>query len=401
MQLLQFPWKRGRKLMPVFCQRVFLGILVGVGMITCLGVFVGISLAQRAHTPSFSIEPTFGGPAETGSNGYFIYASIPGSRIDDSIHVINTGSIRDVINLYGVDVTTGQMGGTAVRSYSDPKRDVGAWITLNQAQVTLDPGQSQDVSFTVTIPTHVRPGQHGGAIVAEDAPYGDHLQPRQHTSAPRIDIQSIVALGVLINLPGPFVERLNASRVWYDEKSTHQRFLLALENTGTQLLHPEGSLQLRTAEGKLLQTVPMALHTFIPQTSISYPIDIHHKALVAGKRYTVQLQLSYEHHHRLSYTSTFLVPLPSEEPFINQIQDLVSSPPEHLLSTLTPWHYVLGLILLVLMVSPLLFWGRKCRSIITKIIISFRLKKRKHVKPAPEDERVPVYAKSKEKRNEK
>lgn len=381
--------------MAVCCQRFFLRVLASMGVGACIFVFIQISLAHSAVSPSFSIEPTFADSSDTGSEGYFIYTSTPGTRIDDSIHITNTSPLRGSIDLYAVDVTTGQMGGTSVLTYSDPKRDVGAWITLSRSRVTLAPGQSQDVPFTLTVPEHVRPGQHGGAIVAEDTQREQHVRQRQNTSAMKIDIQSVVALGVLINLPGPFVERLSATGIRYDEKSMHQRLLLTLKNTGTQLLHPSGSLQLHDDDGQLLQTVPMMLHTFVPQTAIDYPIDIQHKALIPGKRYTIQLRLTYEHKHSLNYTSAFLVPLPEEGPIIDQIQNLISTPSSDFLSTLTTWHYIFGVVLLFLIISACVFRSKKIRPIMSKIIASIQRHKGKRLQPPTEDERVPVHARSK------
>lgn len=398
------PCQRGRKPMPVFCQRSFLRVLISLGLLTFILVFARTALALGAVSPSFSIEPTNAGSSNAASTGYFIYASTPGAIINDSLHVTNTSRYRDTVSLAAVDVTTGQMGGTAVLSITDPKRDVGSWITLSQQDVTLNAGQSINVPFSVTIPEHVRPGQHGGAIIAENTRHGQRTPTNHGKSAMKLDLQSVVALGVLINLPGPLVEHLSATGVHYDEKSLHQRLLLTLTNTGTQLIHPEGSLQIRDDEGKLLQTVPMTLHTFIPQTSIDYPIDIQHKALVLGSNYGIQLHLKYEHNHDLDYKTTVQVPLPEAGPLVDQIQSLVAPPSGNFFSQLTLWHYAIGLSLLFLILSALFFWSQKLRTIVARrgvdILRPTRRWWHKGEKSTPvtgdaEDVRIPVHARSK------
>jgi hypothetical protein len=134
---------------------------------------------------------------------------------------------------------------------------------------------------------------------------------------------------------------LNATRVQYDEKSRYQRLLVGLENTGTQLLHPLGSLQITNDREHLLQSIPLKLNTFLPQTAIDYPVYMQHKALTPGKTYTIKLALAYEGQRALNYTTALTIPLVHKPPLSNTPMDLVLTPTDNG-GWLLAWYYIVG-----------------------------------------------------------
>lgn len=197
-------------------QRRFSYLLMGVMILTILlaeATGAGSAYASSDTTPGaatrFDIVPTYIPVPNTRPRGSFIYDTNPGVLIQDSVHVTNISSARGSVYLYPVDVTTSQTSGVAFLAHSDPRRDVGAWITLRRSQITLNPGQSQDVPFTVRIPLHVRPGQHVGGVIAE-AINQQVLSQQQGRNRTQIKIQVREAIVVLINLPGQPTYHLEA-----------------------------------------------------------------------------------------------------------------------------------------------------------------------------------------------
>jgi hypothetical protein len=176
------------------------------------------------------------------------------------------------------------------------------------------------------------------------------------------------------------VEKLNATGVTYDNESAHQqRLLIGLENTGTQLLHPSGSLQVRDETGHLLQRWSMKLRAIIPQTSIQYPVYILHHALNAGT-YTATLHLDYEYNHTIHLTTTFVVPLLQLQKNSSILPRIISplvAPNSDVLYALTPWHYVAGIGLLVLLLSTLCFWGQRLYKSTENLRRTFHDKRRR------------------------
>lgn len=318
--------------------------------------------ASKGH-PRFSIQPSFAPPFDSKPRGYFIYNSKPGSTIMDSIHITNDGTARGTLYLSAVDALTGPTGGTVLRRHNDDKNDVGAWVQIRQPKVTLDPGTSTEVAFTVTIPRKVRPGQHGGGILAE-AP--SQPQRIQATATPQmqVDMQALIGLGVLINLPGRTREQLRATSLTYDQDSVFPRVLIGLQNSGTQLLYPQGKLEILDEQGHSLQSQKLDLRTFVPQTSISYPLYLQNVQLQPDKIYIVKLYVRYGHGHELRYAGTFQLPSPPQNPLQQAVKTLAaaaSNPNNALPASLLLIGIVVGLVTFAGLSVRLFMGGRKTR----------------------------------------
>jgi hypothetical protein len=333
--------------MSVSMLSIFLAMPLGIGIIHA-----------DAGKVVINIQPTFFPHPNARPRAYFIYNSFPTALIRDSVSVKNIGSASGTIDLFPVDAITSQSSGTAFTDPHHPQHDVGAWIRLSRQQITLNPGQSQDIPFSLNVPNHVRPGQHGGGILAEVP-----MQARSSTSASTrtaFQFQSENILGVLINLTGTIMEKLNVTGITYDTENTYQRVLIKLNNTGTQLLHPYGNLQVLDTTGQLLQNEPLQLDTFLPQNSINYPVYIHHDILDPGT-YTASVHLNYEHNHSLNYVANFVIPIPSLQKNTSiprVISDLVTLKPD-LFHSLTPVQYLVGIAILLALLWSLFSLSKK------------------------------------------
>lgn len=257
-----------------------------------------------AGPASFSLQPVQHDPANPATASYFVLTTQAGTILHEQVRVSNTGGVRGDVALYGVDATTGQTSGVVYESKSAPRGDVGAWLTLSSQQLFLDPGQSQVVSFTVMVPQGARPGQHVGGIVAEN----QAIEQGTPTSGVQINIQHQTIIAVQVNVPGALVERLEASKIAAAGSGGYQTLDLTLRNSGTQMLKPNGALQVFDGSGAQVQNLTLALDTFLPQTEIAYPVYVRGQALGEGT-YTGQLTLRYgaNNAHVLRYTTTFVV----------------------------------------------------------------------------------------------
>lgn len=279
---------------------LFISIVLGVSLEAALG----FSIAHAdSGAPNFALQPVVYDPSEPVTESYFVFDSKPGLVIKSRVRVTNTGTMRGSASLYPVDATTGQTSGAVYLNQGDPRKDVGAWITLGAQQVTLDAGQSQIISFQVTIPGTVRPGQHLGGIVAENL---TQSSSPQSNSAIQIKVKNLTIIAVQVNLPGTAIEQLAATGVKAGGQNSYQQLLLGLNNTGTIMLKPYGTLQVSTTQGKVLKNISLKLDTFLPQTAINYPIAITGQALGAGD-YQATLTLMYGHGQVLHYTIKFTV----------------------------------------------------------------------------------------------
>src|SRR3954462_6921381 len=77
--------------------------------------------------------------------GYFIYTLAPGATKTGAVIVSNTGTASGTGKLFPADATTGKTSGTVYLTDQKPVR-AGAWITLDQNELTLAPGAHQQVA---------------------------------------------------------------------------------------------------------------------------------------------------------------------------------------------------------------------------------------------------------------
>jgi hypothetical protein len=251
-------------------------------------------------SPQFSLRPVTYNPNNPTTASYFIFNPQLGATVQSQVRVTNTGTVRGSVALYPVDATTGQSSGVVYLSHQDPRKDTGAWMTIGTSQLTLNPSQSQVVSFSVAVPKDASPGQHVGGIVAEN------LAIQQGTSGGgvQINIQHLSVIAVQLNLPGAQIEKLEAQRIKAGGEHSYQVLAVSLRNTGTQMLKPNGTLQVQDKNGHELKNIAMKLDTFLPQTAIDYPAYVEGQALGPG-HYKAKLTLHYGTGKVLSFTTDF------------------------------------------------------------------------------------------------
>lgn len=322
---------------------IFIIVVFSAGALSC-------PIAQAADRPDFGLQPVLYDPANPVTRSYFVFDSSAGMILHNRVRVTNSGTTTGTVHLYPVDATTGQTSGVVYLSGNDPQREVGTWITLGLQHVTLMPGQSQIVPFQVAIPSIARSGQHVGGIVAESQAPGGRGTPG--TGPIQINVQSLTIVAVQINLPGTPVEQLVASAIQPGDENGYQNLLVHLSNTGTEMLKPEGELEVSSAEGKVIRKLPLKLDTILPQTAINYPVYVEGQALKAGT-YRAALMLQYGRNHVLHFTQAFTITQ-------HQLRQVFTSSSftmwGDLLSAIPLWQIVVGGLLVA---SGLFFWTQK------------------------------------------
>ena len=283
--------------------RLLMGIIL---LIIFVSGVVGIPNAHAAGgQASFSMQPVNSDPSNPLTRSYFIFDGKPRVVETNSIRVTNTGTLVGTALLYPVDATTAQTSGVAYLSKGEPRKDVGAWITLAVQQVTLNPGQSQIVPFQVTIPGGVRSGQHLGGIVAENAAQQTSTSTNNKNMF-QVKVKTLTIVAVQVNLPGTSVEQLSASSIQSGGDNGYQRLLVGLSNNGNVMLKPYGSLRVTNSQGQVVKNFSLKLDTFLPQTSITYPVNITGQALGVGD-YQAALTLNYGNGKVLHFNTSFTI----------------------------------------------------------------------------------------------
>ncbi|HWK27691.1 MAG TPA: DUF916 domain-containing protein [Solirubrobacter sp.] len=133
-------------------------ILVALG----LGGALFAGPAAAAREPSWTLSPAanqFGSGRSS-----FTYTLSPGAEVADGVVVANHGDSPLRLTLRGADAATNEAGEISLHASSS---GVGAWVRLARGgAVTVPPGQSVSVPFSLALPDDAAPGDHVGGIVA-------------------------------------------------------------------------------------------------------------------------------------------------------------------------------------------------------------------------------------------
>lgn len=120
-----------------------------------------------AQTPaealSWSVSPADGQYGTDRAN--FDYTLQAGDRLDDGLTVTNLGSAAVHLQVYAADAFTTSSGQLDLLAAGVPSTDAGTWVEVGVDELTLEPGATSTVPFSVTVPDGATPGDHAAGIV--------------------------------------------------------------------------------------------------------------------------------------------------------------------------------------------------------------------------------------------
>lgn len=241
----------------------------------------------QEDVPDFVAEPAPGSQtAPTG--GYFLLRAEPGSEVTEAVGLRNDSGRRLQLELAAVDATTGQRGGASYGVGTDAPTRTGAWIALDQETVVLEPGQSLTVPFTVAIPADAEDGQHlAGISVLVPKARDDTDDTEEGQAGASIDVQTRRVIAVQIDIPGPATPKLAVDGVNAVARPDGLYLEIAIENTGNTLVKAEGTLTVGDDFER-----DFSVDTFVPRTSIAYPIKWADEA--GDGTYSATVELRYD-----------------------------------------------------------------------------------------------------------
>ena len=137
---------------------------------------LGGSVALAEDSLSIAAAPSANGKVDE-NRSRFSYQLDPGQTVSDKYFVQNNGSVEQIVSVYATDAFNSDDGGFALLDSSVSPKDVGSWVTfdggVSRVELTLAPGQSEIVGFTVNVPTEATPGDHVGGIVVSAQSAGE------------------------------------------------------------------------------------------------------------------------------------------------------------------------------------------------------------------------------------
>lgn len=137
----------------------------GVALVLALAGAAAPAAADTADGPevTWGVRPAPGPDGEPREN--YVYAIEPGEEVADAIVVANYDAVPLVLDVYAADAFTTSSGQLDAATRDVTPRGVGAWVLPVADRITVEPGESVEVPFTIAIPENATPGDHAGAIL--------------------------------------------------------------------------------------------------------------------------------------------------------------------------------------------------------------------------------------------
>src|SRR3989344_372134 len=183
------------------------------------------------------------------SESWFIYNLDLGESKQDAVLVFNTTDEVKAVKLYAVDSTPSNQGNFALKGEDDPRVGIGAWIELSEEVIILEPGQSKEVAFTITIPEDADVGEHSGGIILQKA------DPSNVDAETGASIVTRVGIRVYQTVPGEITKDIelkdfSVEEIFSPTEGPMYEINVTAKNNGNVTLTPKARLEV-TGWGKI------------------------------------------------------------------------------------------------------------------------------------------------------
>lgn len=201
----------------------------------------------------------------------FNYSVEPGETITDAVIVTNQGAQDLAIDISTAD---GYTAADATLAFDGPEVvpvSVGSWITPAEAEVTLRPGESREVEFTVEVPEDASPGDHAGGIFTVSST----------VDGSNIQINRRLGLRVHVRVAGEQVVDLEVSELTYQHSASLNPFAsgtalvsYTVRNNGTVRTYFTEDLTVTTLGGSSSTTHSTVVDEILPGSEITRTVEV-------------------------------------------------------------------------------------------------------------------------------
>lgn len=194
----------------------------------------------------FGARPAFPREDNPRTESIFVHTLTPGQVQDEGVRVVNNSDETKTLLVYAADSIRSTDGAFACEQLSDGRDDVGAWIELEQSEVTLPSLSNVIVPFSITIPPQASVGEHNGCILIQEK----NTAPSQKKAGALISIRT--GLRVAVTIPGEIVRKLDTPTIGVEKRSNSLFVTASASNEGNVSIDSFVSVALKNIFGKTI-----------------------------------------------------------------------------------------------------------------------------------------------------
>jgi hypothetical protein len=150
-----------------------------IGQATVVVLLAALGFLGVGAGPAAAADGDVSWAVSTASNDFgsgrenYSYTLNPGGQLEDGLVVGNHGTTPLHLAVYAADGFTTKAGRLDLVTKDATSTRVGAWVHTDRPDVTVPPGESVEVPFTVTLPDNAAPGEYMGGIVTSPTRTGE------------------------------------------------------------------------------------------------------------------------------------------------------------------------------------------------------------------------------------
>jgi hypothetical protein len=243
-----------------------------VAVAAAVAAFLGLALPagaadQKSDTVTAYVAP---GSKTDAKGGYYAFDAAPGSSTTQSVVVRNDRSRAIVAHVEAIDAYTGPATGANYDPPGTEPSKTGTWIVVSTPEVTLQPGDTRTVDFTVHVPADAAPGVYLAGISASvpQPATPATTAANQKGTAFRVTLEAQRVLAVQITVPGRAAPKLVVTGARATATTDGVALLVGIANKGNAFARGSGSIKVADTDLQRRFTID----TFVPGTSIEYRV---------------------------------------------------------------------------------------------------------------------------------
>ncbi|WGH80708.1 DUF916 domain-containing protein [Auritidibacter ignavus] len=214
----------------------------------------------------------------------FAYQVSAGETIEDQMVVVNYGAEELTLNTTIADAETSVDGTLSLKEPGQEPTGLELWGTVETESITVAPGESKTVAFTIEVPADATPGDHLGGVVTSRLSEGDGQVAVNHRLASqiRITVDGEVIPALEINE----ISIVDAPVAWIPFAPVEATVRYEVTNTGNALtrINPDNSVWLGAVHesdatdqdsSTVLELMPSGTG-IVEERATIWPIGYHH-----------------------------------------------------------------------------------------------------------------------------
>lgn len=206
----------------------------------------------------------------------FIEDLKPGQARQVELSLTNEAPYEELVNL---EVTNFSCNSDGEANFDPPSsspapRSNALWVTLGQPSITLKPGESRSIYYTVHVPEKVDPeGSYWSTLLI--CPEGPPLRKEEVSEEGlRLEIKFRYAHHIVTHV-GKGQPKIHVFKKEVKKLGQRSYLVLHVSNTGERFLAPELTLNLYDAQGALQKTLSAPSEYLYPGLSQAFFVDLN------------------------------------------------------------------------------------------------------------------------------